>query len=715
MRSVCQRVIQALASFIAALALACFLIVGWSNSLERQPTSWYEITDGIPGQAGGNAGQLALRREDQCSLRVAVCVFGVLGRGLSVTWPMNHARIVNVLRKRGCIVEVALFDMDVGNHTVDGNVVLRDAESVVGRTESAFHYKLLVQEKIDQQLLHWCGPQRHCNALSDFHRAQYKNAMRQLYAEASIGDFLAARNGSGTQFDVAIVTCGDYYPAFDIRLADIATASRTGDAIFVPTFRDEGGYTDGYYVGRADVLSVVLRRLHDLSLPAASPGSLSGLPAGGGGAASYEIMLKRTFEIRRIRRVPTAQQFFKVRANRLVGWGGNHAINWQGTDRESAEKTWFRTMIGNRVDGMRVGIDYLQLIWSLRHEFPLSDYVANGHVQRTMQGLLPAWHAMTSTMRQPDALRSASLLSMLQPHDLCAPPAGLCGLFGRVTREGLVVTAVGPTLLLAALRMGLLSATASSAVAVSVIVAWQLAFEWVPSGPGGPPPVLSAHEPIDCSALVNPIDPSPVRSPQQVHSMLAAQFAGKSIVEIGTRNGDGMMCFSRLARSATAIEYDPAYCKKLRERQQQNGGGGPHTKQARFHVSCGDYRKQHVPNADIFTWWQQQPHLSNEAVLNNLRKLQLQGKVSKHAIGIMMFDHKWTTDVIDWRRLHHMANWSTRIAFDERALGQPCPAQMAAGDGNRRFCYRASGAFTVAAIPIAKVPVVDEHGSIVQL
>lgn len=706
MRPVYQRVIQVFASLIAAVASTSFLIVGWSILLERQPSRWYEITGGIPDQAGG-----------QCNLRVAVCVFGVLGRGFSVTWPMTQARIVNVLRKRGCTVEVALFDIDIGNHVLDGKTVLRDAESVVGRTESSFHYKRLIQDRIDEQLAQWCGPHHHCSALRDFHSVQYKNAMRQLYAEASIGDFLAARNASGTApFDVAIVTCGDYYPAFDIRLADVAAASRTGEAIFVPTFRDEGGYTDGYYVGRVDVLSIMLRRLHDLALPASSPGSLSRLPAGlpSGGPAAYEILLKRTFEIRRIRRVPTAQQFFKVRASRVVGWGGNHMIDWQGTDRQPAANSWFRSRIGNHVDSMRVGLDYLQLIWSLRHEFPLGNYVADGHVQRTLRAFSSNWFARNSTRHHPDALRHANWWSKLQPHDLCAPPSGLCAIFGRVTIEGIVVTAVGPALLLAGLHMGWLSATAAGTLAVGVIAAWQLTFEWVPRGPGGPPPLVhSANEPIDCAALVRPIDPVPVRSPQRVHSMLAAQFAGKSIVEIGTRNGDGMMCFSRLARSAFAIEYDESYCKKLRERQQQDSSRGPHERQARFHVRCGDYRTQHIPNADIFTWWQQLPHLSNEAVLNNLRKLQLQGRVSKHAIAIMLFDHKWTTDMIDWRRLHHMANWSARIAFDERAPGQSCPAQMEAGDGNRRFCYRASGSFTVAAMPIAQVPVVDEDGLIV--
>ena len=72
--------------------------------------------------------------------------------------------------------------------------------------------------------------------------------------------------------------------------------------------------------------------------------------------------------------------------------------------------------------------------------------------------------------------------------------------------------------------------------------------------------------PVDCAKRVPlPIDVVPIRSSQTVHSVLASWFAGRRIVEIGTRNGDGMHCFAQVAHNATAIELDKAYCRLLRD------------------------------------------------------------------------------------------------------------------------------------------------------
>ena len=76
----------------------------------------------------------------------------------------------------------------------------------------------------------------------------------------------------------------------------------------------------------------------------------------------------------------------------------------------------------------------------------------------------------------------------------------------------------------------------------------------------------AASHPVDCSQLVAPIDRSPQRSPQAVHSVLASRFHGLDMVEIGTRGGDGMNCFAQVARSAVAIEVDPRPCELLRKR-----------------------------------------------------------------------------------------------------------------------------------------------------
>ena len=72
---------------------------------------------------------------------------------------------------------------------------------------------------------------------------------------------------------------------------------------------------------------------------------------------------------------------------------------------------------------------------------------------------------------------------------------------------------------------------------------------------------------FNCSAMVpRPLYAAPVRSTQAVHSVLAGELVGLDVVEIGTRNGDGMSCFSQAAKSAVAIEMEPEYCASLERR-----------------------------------------------------------------------------------------------------------------------------------------------------
>ena len=139
---------------------------------------------------------------------------------------------------------------------------------------------------------------------------------------------------------------------------------------------------------------------------------------------------------------------------------------------------------------------------------------------------------------------------------------------------------------------------------------------------------------MDCAAIVvSPVDASPVRSPQAVHSTLAPWFRGKEIVEIGTRNGDGLLCFAQFATAATAVEMDEHYCMRLRSRGKPAGPG-----RRGFNVSCSRYQSG-TPDADVYTWWQQSPHLSNEEVLAHLCVEQQRGQVRASAWSAILFDH----------------------------------------------------------------------------
>ena len=122
-------------------------------------------------------------------------------------------------------------------------------------------------------------------------------------------------------------------------------------------------------------------------------------------------------------------------------------------------------------------------------------------------------------------------------------------------------------------------------------------------------------QPWNCSALVmRPLDAAPVRSPQAVHSVLAAELAGLHVVEIGTRNGDGISCFSQAAKSAVAIEMEPDYCTSLRKRSERQR----RWRRSGFSVSC-EYYEKCTPDADVYTWWQVR-HTSPRAVDADARR-----------------------------------------------------------------------------------------------
>ena len=195
--------------------------------------------------------------------------------------------------------------------------------------------------------------------------------------------------------------------------------------------------------------------------------------------------------------------------------------------------------------------------------------------------------------------------------------------------------------------------------------------------------------PVDCAALVRPTDWPPIRSPQAVHSALAELLQGTDVVEIGTRNGDGMRCFARGARSAVAIELNEQYCTVLQHHANNMSSAGL----GGFRVHCQDYRRG-TPDADYYTWWEQGPSLFNADVLRFLRAEARGGRIRPNASAILLFDNAHFRDVHSWRTIGAQAAWSRIVPFDERKL---CLARA-------RFkvnCRRARGNFTIAAFSLS--------------
>ena len=201
---------------------------------------------------------------------------------------------------------------------------------------------------------------------------------------------------------------------------------------------------------------------------------------------------------------------------------------------------------------------------------------------------------------------------------------------------------------------------------------------------------------VNCSVLIEPVDASPIRSPQSTHSVIARRVAGLSVVEVGTRNGDGMACFSRTATRAVAVEMSPSYCVKLRHRAVSLQGV-PRT--PAFEVLCNRYEQAGLPDADVYTWWQQWPHLTNHRLLSHLARRQEQGLIRASAVAVFLVDTGWGYDRRSWRALSGLAAWSETVRFDEQTacLGR------AVDKKERSACARAKGEFLIAGVPIRNV------------
>ena len=166
-------------------------------------------------------------------------------------------------------------------------------------------------------------------------------------------------------------------------------------------------------------------------------------------------------------------------------------------------------------------------------------------------------------------------------------------------------------------------------------------------------------ENIDCASVVpEPIESPPERSPQVVQTYIAKKIRGKTVVEIGTRSGDGMRCFQAFAHEAVAIELDESYCRKL-----ENTLDGE-----KVRVVCHDYRTTIEDiDGDVYTWWQQSK-LRNEGALRWLKRMQSKGKVCSSARALVVFDENWKADMRSYDRLRGNFESVVKLDFDEYGL-----------------------------------------------
>jgi len=208
---------------------------------------------------------------------------------------------------------------------------------------------------------------------------------------------------------------------------------------------------------------------------------------------------------------------------------------------------------------------------------------------------------------------------------------------------------------------------------------------------------------INCTARVKARDASPIRSPQNIHEWLSEHFRGLDVVEVGTRSGDGMMCFAQTARTATAVEIEHEYCEILRRRSSNLRRRG----EGNFSVVCQDFKRAKL-DADVFTWWEQPPHLTNVDAVIHLRREVQRGRIRQNAQAVVLFDMSWRDDVTSLQKLIEQTAWTYNVNFDEESLCQRKEAALIRAGKRRKdsseSCERAKGRFIVAGIPLLRLP-----------
>ena len=84
------------------------------------------------------------------------------------------------------------------------------------------------------------------------------------------------------------------------------------------------------------------------------------------------------------------------------------------------------------------------------------------------------------------------------------------------------------------------------------------------------------------------------------------------------------VCFASVAKRVSVVEYDRSYCEKLEARR--DSVLGPLGRNGSFAVHCGNFfERGAVPDADVYTWWQDTPSLANARVLRHLARLRRHG------------------------------------------------------------------------------------------
>ena len=281
----------------------------------------------------------------QTPIKVVVCLYGTLARSIQQTWPVISRRVIAPLVAAGHTVDLYGWSMELGDgKTIDGVRANQSAVRTVPWTIFQSARQVDVDKLIEKRCADtpaWCeekrggifqadewhgvGP-RH-PVLGYERRHSSRNCFRQLYSEWRVGSFLHSPEGS--KYDAAVVLGPDYHLALDIDVKAVHRSASLLETVYTTNINDgmfsslhaNLSITDGFYFGAPRALSRVLQRYDNLTAIRKYLRRFRST-----GPLDYEAVLGGAFRKAKISRAVTPMVFFKIRANGVPDWQGEHNI-----------------------------------------------------------------------------------------------------------------------------------------------------------------------------------------------------------------------------------------------------------------------------------------------------------------------------------------------------------------------------------------------------
>lgn len=235
--------------------------------------------------------------------KVIICFFGVVSRSIKYTYKSLKQNIIDVLKKDyDC--DIYVFNNYIDNAKVD-NVSVDNTDV---HLLNADFFEQIKQSIIDREIKEYIKSKDiTLKFLKQYHKQnQVDNALRQMYSEEKVGDFLEKHIND---YDCAVICGPDYYLLNKINVQHIADSINNKSTVYATNVNDAHGYTNGLYFGSLNPLIKILKRysLLEILLPTNK---------------DYEYLLKKVFDHYEIDRSVTDTKFIKIRSNKKVARQG---------------------------------------------------------------------------------------------------------------------------------------------------------------------------------------------------------------------------------------------------------------------------------------------------------------------------------------------------------------------------------------------------------